>query len=673
MITCFDLETYLLAPGMVMPRMVCLSFAHEEKDEHAIGIPPLVLREPGLKLARAWLEQGRTLLGQNVCFDLGVLCAEDESFIPLVFKALDEGRILDTMLIQKMLDNANGDLKYLFDEETETYKAANFSLQNLVYRHLKKYIPKGEDTWRLRYAELDGVPISEWPEKAIQYAVGDAVDTLAVYEKQKEIIDRDFDGEIPGFTSTMQAAWALHLMGAWGIRTDGVMVAKLKTELEIDYADAIKRATNAGLVRESGKRDMKAIRAAVQTHYLKHSLEIPLTEKGQISTDRDCLNLGRYPSVEKHPGLTAVSDVVRIQKLLKTYIVALEKGTEIPCTPSYNVMVESFRTSCSGGGKSSSGWNVQNPPRKDGIRECVKARPGRVFVFADYRTLELCTLAQTCLDLPEVGFSRMAEVLNEGKDLHLDMAIAILGGGMDYAEAVARNKAGDPLLKEGRQFGKVVDFGCPGGLGAATLVEFARASGISIDERQAKDLIALYKRNWPEMEKYFIHIGNLCSSEEAVFVRHPRTGMIRGRVRYTAAANHYFQHLAAVGAKDALYQVSRECYLPALRSPLYGCRPVLFLHDEIGMEVPYDDPAKAARAADRLSEIMVTRMKFWCPAVPIEAEPVMSRRWFKGCEAAFVDGLLVPSRPEKYTEDDKEKVRWVADLDDLPGWERRAA
>lgn len=671
-----------------MPRMVCLSWARPD------GTHGLVLRDEGLALAREWLKT-ETVVGQNICFDLGVLCAEDEAFIPLVFQALDEGRVIDTMIIQKMIDNAHGELKYIFDEEEGVYRQANFSLQNLVYRHLKKFIPKGADTWRLRYNELDGVPIAEWPEAAVKYAVGDAVDTLAVYEKQKEIIDRDFDGVIPGYTATMQAAWALHLMGAWGFRTDGEAVRKLKAELEVEYADAVKRAQDAGLMNvrwveeedEDGvetrlaiateKRNMKAIRAAVQEHYLRFNLPIPMTEaskkfpNGQIATDRDCLNMGRYPGIEKHPGLQAVSDVVRIQKLLKTYVVALERGTEVPCTPSYNVMVESFRTSCSGGGKSSSGWNAQNPPQKHGVRECVKARPGRVFAFADYSTLELCTLAQTCLDLPEVGFSRMAEVLNEGKDLHLDMAIAILGGGIDYDDALARLDAGDPVVEEGRRFAKVVDFGCPGGLGAATLVEYARGFGLNIDEQRARELIALYKRNWPEMEQYFLHIGNLCGSDDADYIIHPRTGMIRGKVRYTSAANHYFQTLAAVGAKDALYQVSRECYLKHLKSPLYGSRPFLFLHDEIGIEVPYHDPKRAALAAARLSEIMVARMKHWCPDVPIKADPVMTTTWFKGAKPAFVDQVLVPSRPEKYLDDKgKEKMRWVPDL---PCWEERAA
>lgn len=656
-----DLETHLIKPGMVMPRMVCLTYAIQA------GAQGIVLRDEGLALARGWLaDPDAVVVGQNVCFDLGVLCAEDAAFVPLVYRALDDGRIRDTMIRQKMLDNATGDLKFLFDEETETFKQANFSLQNLVYRHLKKFIPKGADTWRLRYNELDGVPLDQWPEAATRYALGDAVDTLAVFEIQEAIVVERLweafkwkmkapdgrkvlppptDSVLPGEIDTMKAAWALYLMGAWGLRTDGEMVAKLKVDLEIEYAEAVGRAQAAGLVRANGKRDMKAIRAAVQGHYLAHGLEVPLTEKSQVSTDRDTLNNGRYPSIAKHPGLVSVSDVVRVQKLLRTYLPILERGTTYPITPSYNVMVESFRTSCASP-------NIQNPPRKGGVRECFVPRSEpfpHVYIFADYSTLELRTLAQTCLDL--FDYSRMADAIKAGRDLHIDMGIAILGG-MNYDEAIARFKAGDPLLKEARQFAKALNFGAPGGLGAATFVEYARASGISINEARAKDLIALYKKNWPEMDDYFRYIGNLCQSDENE-IWHPRTEMVRGNVRYTAAANHFFQHLAAIGAKDALYHVSRECYTN-LVSPLYGSRPVFFLHDEIGMETPYADPVKASRAADRLSEIMVERMRVWCPDVPIEAGPVMMLRWFKGAEAVRVNGILVPSKP-----DGKE---WVADL-----------
>lgn len=131
--------------------------------------------------------------------------------------------------------------------------------------------------------------------------------------------------------------------------------------------------------------------------------------------------------------------------------------------------------------------------------------------------------------------------------------------------------------------------------------------------------------------------------------------MVRGNVRYTAACNSSFQHLAAKGAKRALWQVSYECYCDA-GSPLYGCRPWLFAHDEIGMEVPYDafGPKHAHEAAVRLEQVMVEAMKYWCPDVPIAASSAMTRRWYKGADAVYRNGIMVPCKPQGRD--------WVADL-----------
>ena len=81
-------------------------------------------------------------------------------------------------------------------------------------------------------------------------------------------------------------------------------------------------------------------------------------------------------------------------------------------------MVNTGRTSCRKP-------NVQNQPRLGGVRECWVPRKGNVYVQADYSIAELCALAQCCIFM---GLeSKMAEALNEGKDLHLDFASNVLG------------------------------------------------------------------------------------------------------------------------------------------------------------------------------------------------------------------------------------------------------
>ena len=76
----------------------------------------------------------------------------------------------------------------------------------------------------------------------------------------------------------------------------------------------------------------------------------------------------------------------------------------------------------------------------------------------------------------------------------------------------------------------------------------------------------------------------------------------------------------------AFARVSEACYSDS-DSPLYGCRPVLFVHDEIILEAPL---AKAHDAAMELKKLMETSMQIFTPKVPSIAEPTLAFKWWKG-------------------------------------------
>jgi DNA polymerase-1 len=101
--------------------------------------------------------------------------------------------------------------------------------------------------------------------------------------------------------------------------------------------------------------------------------------------------------------------------------------------------------------------NLQNPPRAGGVRECFVPRPGFVFVAVDYDTLELRALAQVCLDL--FGWSKMADRLNAGEDLHAALGARFLG--IDYDAFMKLREAGDEDAKKARQNAKGFNFGRP--------------------------------------------------------------------------------------------------------------------------------------------------------------------------------------------------------------------
>ena len=72
---------------------------------------------------------------------------------------------------------------------------------------------------------------------------------------------------------------------------------------------------------------------------------------------------------------------------------------------------------------------------------------------------------------------------------------------------------------------------------------------------------------------------------------------------------------------------------------------MIFIHDEILAEVPIE---KATEASTALSNIMVDTMTELCtPHINIKAEPALMKRWYKGAEAVWKDGKLLPWEPEE--------------------------
>lgn len=177
----------------------------------------------------------------------------------------------------------------------------------------------------------------------------------------------------------------------------------------------------------------------------------------------------------------------------------------------------------------------------------------------------------------------------------------------------------------------------------------------------AEDIRTKWFQQWPENEDYFKFITDAVDKGQTVkrdgqdFRLAPGQIMqhvshrLRGATEFCSAANGFFQGLAADGAKRALTRVSRECYDHTYRmpdgqpSPLYGCRIILFAHDELIVEMP---EAVAHLAAMRLSAVMVESMREYTPDVLVEAPPALMRRWFKNAEPVYVNGILVPWEPK---------------------------
>lgn len=293
------------------------------------------------------------------------------------------------------------------------------------------------------------------------------------------------------------------------------------------------------------------------------------------------------------------------------------------------------------------------------MKKRVKTADPWVFSSVDYGTLELCTLGQICLWL--FGYSRLAEAINNGQDVHSRLGARI--GGVTYDEFAARNKDKDPWAVNLRQTSKPVNFGLPGGMGAPKLVMTARKDGVIFCElagiskdcskndrvtrwfdrpiapvcceclELAKKYKEMWLSEWEEMAPYLKWAGKLADREAVL--QSFGNGMLRGGCNYNSAANHFFQNLAAQGAKHAGWLVAKEAYTDR-RSVLFNSlRVVVFVHDENMSEIREQ---VAHEASFRKAEIMIGAMQQFVPDVKISAVPALSRRWFKGMDATYDKG-----------------------------------
>ena len=628
-VTAFDTETYLFGPGSMAPRVVCLSWFDGERSGLEVGDDNI----------ERWLHQHLNqvpLAGHVVAYDAACVMATFPSVWEKLWAAYEADNITCTAVRERLLDIAAGEFRGRW--ANGKWEKHTYSMANIASRRLKKEVKKGEDTWRLRYGELDGLPFMQWPQDAIDYAVGDAVTTWEIFQNQEER-SKHAHYAIPTQFEDTRADLALRLTSVWGIETDPVQVDKLWIQT-IDRMDALvgplaeagfaqyKKTNKPGPVRcgkqvPSVKKSLKALRAAITEHY--PGGYPPKTEKGAVMTGKDVI---------RECKLEALQQLVEFEQLRKVANTYLTKLFAAIVHSNFNAIgAASDRTS-------SNNPNLQNQPRLPGVRECFVARHGRVLLACDFDAQEMRTLAQSCLDI--VGYSRLAERFqaNPHFDPHLEFAASLMKVSVERAKEL--KASGDPVIKALRQHAKCADFGYPGGMGPSKFVSYAKGYGIDLSESESQDLKDHWFEQWPEMRGYFKHVESLVGSADVGWQTIPQSGFVRGNCGYCDAANGYFQTLAAHASKAALFAACKRAYCDR-NSMLYGSRPVVFVHDEVIMETPEEAGHEAAK---ELEQVMVEAMQRWTPDVPAAASATLMRRWSKGAEQVYDGERLVAWEPE---------------------------
>jgi hypothetical protein len=647
-----------------------------------------------------WNVGKRLIIGANIAYDNSLMAATDPELLGPIFDAYERGLFSDVQ-IRAMLNHIGCGLvtKHgLLDPETggmlmdpaRGKKAERMSLATVLYLATGDKGAKKNADWRFKYARLENVPIEQWPYEAAQYPVDDAVNTLRAWKAQKNYVN------LHNEAAQLRAAWAMRLATVWGLRTDPDAVAAVKARVKVSYDAAVGRYQEIGFRREDGSENTAAIARAVANAYGDTGActacsgtgrilsatqpkrettarryvnckacsgsgialdNVPRTPAGGVKCDRDTLEESGNEILEGY------ANVSNDEKFLATYIPVLERASCAPLNPDGNVLVASGRTSYDG--------VIQLIPRGGGLRECFTPRDGWTYCSIDYSALELATLAQVCIWV--VGWSRMADAINERRDLHTEFAASMLG--QSYDSLLASVKAGDRKAKGMRQAAKACNFGFPGGMGEAKMVATQRRQAqlrfcITLGEapecgcsdpktcrrchgrgmlcgqnmitewkgrecppiclrcvQLATELRAAWFRRWPEMQHYFKYISRYTEGGSGVLEQFV-SKRVRGGLDFCNGANTLFQGLAADGAKHALWKTSKECYTQT-DSPMFGARPVIFVHDEIFSEIPCQI---APTAADRMTEVMINAMSEYVPDVRISAEPTLMSRWYKSAE-----------------------------------------
>lgn len=278
-----------------------------------------------------------------------------------------------------------------------------------------------------------------------------------------------------------------------------------------------------------------------------------------------------------------------------------------------------------------------------------------IFASADYDGLELRTVAQVCK--LQVGFSRLADALNAGKDPHVMLGANILG--TTYEDAIARLEQKDKAVKDARQLSKPGNFGFWGGLGPEKFVVYARKQfRVKLTLEAAKDLKKNWLATWPEARIYYAQ-GKAAQERDEPLV-HYFSGRVRGGLWYTNRLNSPFQGLGADATGNAAFLIAqaqyvpgpcyacagaangcewcRPCHGPGI-SPMYGARTVNYVHDEFIVECC---EAWGHEVSHELVRIMVAGAAPYLPDVPPTAKPLLSRYWSKDAEQTWQDDPTAP-------------------------------
>ncbi len=329
---------------------------------------------------------------------------------------------------------------------------------------------------------------------------------------------------------------------------------------------------------------------------------------GYYSTAANVLESLQATEQEKKTGMiTAILEYRELGKLKSTYVDALP---ELVSEADGRIHTSFNQTGAITGRIASNSPNLQNIPIRSEVGQQIRrgfvAKPGHIFLAADYSQVELRILAHVCRD------EALMEAFRQDQDIHRTTAAAVYG--IDL-EKVTYNQ---------RRFAKAVNFGLIYGMGAFRL---ARDSELTLAE--AENYIKDYFARFPGIQKYLDETKQKAKDEGYVetllgrrryfpVFKMPASGAnMQARLRAEREAiNHPIQGTAADIVKIAMLQLHEKL-------ARYEARMLLQVHDELLLELP---EAELEEVRDLVVDTMCSAFTL---DVPLKVEASSGHNWLE--------------------------------------------
>ena len=350
----------------------------------------------------------------------------------------------------------------------------------------------------------------------------------------------------------------LAAMETEGIAADATALLALSRELE-GRIEVMVRALHALAGEEFNVNSTQQLATIL---YDKLGLTPGKKTKFGRSTDADTLEK------LEHPLPKAILAYRELAKLKNTYVDALPK-----CIAADGRIHTNYEQTVAATGRlSSKDPNLQNIPiRTDEgrrIRHCFVARPGHVFLSADYSQIELRVLAHFCEDGP------LADAFRRDEDIHRRTASEVFGVMPSLVTAEMRRAA------------KAINFGIVYGMSATRL-----AGELDISRTQAQAYIDGYFARQPQVKSY-MEAAVLQARQEGYALtlygrRRPVNGITASNPMDRGAAERIAINTPIQGTAADLIKLAMSRVAAVISGS--NARLLLQVHDELLLEVPADE------------------------------------------------------------------------------------